>query len=111
MKRLLLFLFLVVCTFVVSQAAVPTPDRDIGGVAYAMPSQQIDNNLVSAVVQLPVKPVMLCEYTVDRITPKQEDAKQMEQCTMEVISPPPYRALDQMDKVDNQTGNTGANFT
>ena len=89
MKKLLLLLFLVIgLSFVVQ--AIPAVDPDVGGVTYVMPTQQINTVFDFAMVPALVRPVMLCEYSMDRITPMQADAKQIVLCTIEVISPPPY---------------------
>jgi len=108
MKKLLLFLLLVACSFVVAQAAIPAPDRDVGmNVEYVMPSIQI--NQVFVVNAVPVMQTLYLDTGRSQIQTMQPNTKQLEQCLMPVI--PHYKGPQFSSCVNNPTTYTETNFT
>lgn len=107
MKKLLLLLFLVACTFMVARAIAPAVDSDVGcNVTYVMPSDQVSQSFVMVTT-----PVMQILYLDVRATllPLVPDTKQLVQCNRLVI--PHYKGPNSSVCVNNPTTEVRANFT
>ena len=84
MKKLLLLLFLVACTFMVAQAAIPAIDQDVGNVTYVMPTTQINQSFVLTAT-LPVMQTLYIDTGTQDIQASQYTVKQLELCAILVI--------------------------